>query len=89
MDWAQQNLDKLDEETKEFKTALKEAEEQLFEGIPDQGWDYLKVDGKVIYTRTTSSSPKRVYIEDLKAAHPDIYDKLAKSKPVSKVTRVK
>lgn len=87
-DWAEDNIDKLKERLKELETRKKEAEEQLFEGVAGS-WDYLKIDGQIVYARVEKPGQRRVYIDDLKAAHPDIYDELLKSKPVEKIERVK
>lgn len=70
-DWAQENVDRLEEELKDYKAKLKEAEEQFLEDTP-ANWAYIKINGIAVYSRERKPGQKRVSVPYIREKYPDI-----------------
>ena len=87
IDYHNEQIEELMKKVKEHQEQRAEALDEFYADVPKH-WDVIKVAGRPVYERETKEGSARVYIEDLKAKYPRIYEELKRKKPGEKVNRL-
>ena len=87
IDYHNEQIEELMKKVKEHQQHRAEAEEEFYDGVPKQ-WDEIRVGGRTVFEREVKQGAARVYIEDLKAKYPRIYEELKRSKDSEKFRRL-